>query len=175
MNLKHQFLISMPSLHSTYFGNTLIYIAEHSDEGALGFIVNRETTITLPEVFEQLKIADVVGEYSQPFVLEGGPVSTERGFLLYADADTAQIEMSASLDMLDQISSGSGPEDYMLLVGYAGWDEGQLESEIAQNSWLTCPCDTDVLFNRDASKKFTLASGILGVDLALMSADAGHA
>lgn len=186
MDLTHHFLLSMPGLANSWFRNTVTYIFEHNEDGALGFVINRSATITAGEVFDQLEIECKYPADRQAYAYEGGPIDTERGFVLYpaksgslgvhcADGGYG-INLSGSAEILTLIGTGNGPEQYLLLLGYAGWEAGQLEAEIADNAWLSCEADTTLLFSADLDKKFAQTAQSMGiVDISQLSADIGHA
>jgi putative transcriptional regulator len=179
--LKHHFLLAMPSLASEYFANTITYVCEHNEEGAMGFMVNRPMQLTLAALLDQLGITSTLT--SQEPVLEGGPVKTERGFILHSD----EVQYDASLPLghglmlstarqtLEAIGAGHGPKRYLVALGYAGWGSGQLENELAQNAWLSCPADVDILFDVPFDQRVNKAAATLGIDFRLMSKHAGHA
>ncbi|MCZ6616855.1 MAG: YqgE/AlgH family protein [Gammaproteobacteria bacterium] len=180
-SLKNHFLLAMPGLAGSYFGATLTYVCEHSSQGAMGLMVNRPSNITLAELLSQLGITASQAAADIP-VLEGGPVSGERGFILHTD----DKNFSASLDLgnglmlttarevLDAISVDQGPAQYLVTLGYAGWGAGQLEQEIGENSWLTCPANTRILFDVPFAERVNSAAATLGIDFRLMSGQAGH-
>jgi putative transcriptional regulator len=179
--LKHHFLLAMPGIAGDYFRNTITYICEHNEEGAMGFMVNRPMQLTVAELLAQLGISDVVTS-KQP-VLEGGPVKTERGFILHSD----EVHYDASLSLgnglmlstarqtLEAIGDGHGPKRYLVALGYAGWGSGQLENELLQNAWLSCPADIDILFDVPFDQRVNKAAASLGIDFRLMSRNAGYA
>jgi putative transcriptional regulator len=181
-SLKHHFLLAMPGLAGEYFGNTITYICEHNEDGAMGFMINRPMDLTLAALLEQLGIAAVGTPLSQP-VLEGGPVKRERGFILHTD----EVQYDASLALgnglmlstarqtLEAIGAGHGPRSYLVALGYAGWGVGQLENELLQNAWLTCPAAIDILFDVPFDQRVNKAAASLGIDFRLMSSQAGHA
>jgi len=179
--LKHHFLLAMPGLAGEYFGNTITYVCEHNEEGAMGFMVNRPMQLTVAELLVQLGIAGTLTA-SQP-VLEGGPVKTERGFILHSD----EVQYDASLPLgnglmlstarqtLEAIGAGLGPKRYIVALGYAGWGSGQLENEMLQNAWLSCPADINIVFDVPFDQRVNKAAASLGIDFRLMSTHAGHA
>ncbi len=186
MDLTHHFLLSMPGLADSWFEKTVTYIFEHNDDGALGFVINRTAAITAGDVFDQLDIECLQTSDRQTNTYEGGPIDAERGFVLYpaphgsigkhCTSGGHGVNLSGSAEILTLIGSGNGPERYLLLLGYAGWDAGQLEAEIADNAWLTCEAATDLLFSPDPEQKFDLAAQSMGIgDFSLLSADKGHA
>ncbi len=188
--LEGKMLIAMPTMGDDRFARTLIYMCAHSDEGAMGLIVNKVApSIEFPDLLEQLHIESTgsIGEGgSAPTVpvLQGGPVEAGRGFVLHShdyhqeDATlpiSDQVSMTATVDVLKAIARGAGPSKAMLALGYAGWAPGQLEHEIQANGWLHCEADDDLLFGIDLDDKYDQALAKLGVDISFLSGDAGHA
>lgn len=188
--LEGKMLIAMPTMGDDRFARTLIYMCAHSDEGAMGLIVNKVApSIEFPELLEQLDIQNTgsVGEGGPAPtvpVLQGGPVEAGRGFVLHSHdyhQDNAtlpisdHISMTATVDVLKAIARGAGPTKAMLALGYAGWAPGQLEHEIQANGWLHCDADDDLLFGDDLEGKYDQALAKLGVDISFLSGDAGHA
>jgi putative transcriptional regulator len=179
--LKHHFLLAMPGLTADYFGNSITYVAEHNDDGALGFMVNRPLALSLADLLAQLGIETVSG-LDGP-VLEGGPVKTERGFILHTDDKQFEtsvalgngVMLSTARQTLESIGAQTGPAQYLVALGYAGWEAGQLEREIADNAWLTCPASREVLFEVPFEERVDRAARSLGIDFRLMSSQAGHA
>nr|WP_244629587.1 YqgE/AlgH family protein [Martelella limonii] len=183
-----QFLIAMPQLAESAFERSVIYICAHSDEGAMGFIINRAQHVTFPEVLQQLALLDQGAELSVPaladfLVLSGGPVEPGRGFVLHSydySGDGSipvsdELAMTGTLDVLKSVAAGKGPERAALLLGYAGWGPGQLESEIANNDWLTCPAIEDMVFDSDLDSKYERALFSMGVRPSSLSTNIGHA
>ena len=181
--LKGQLLIAMPAMSDPRFERTVIYMCAHSAQGAMGLIVNRLVDyINFPDLLEQLDI-----ELSAPAhrirVHSGGPVESSRGFVLHSadyfgDATLSvseDIALTASLNVLKAIAEGAGPRRSLLALGYAGWDAGQLDGEIQANAWLHAPADDGLVFGGDLDTKWTVAVAKLGIDLSLLSGDAGHA
>ncbi len=182
-SLENQFLIAMPSLNDPYFNKTVTYICEHNDDGAMGLIINLPVNLTLNELLAQLdEKKDELPELAQQ-VLTGGPVSTDRGFVLHSPqpgwrsslALSDELMITTSKDILMALGSDKAPEHYMVTLGYAGWGPGQLEQEIQANSWLTMPADSDILFNTPIEQRWQKATEKLGIDLAHLSSDVGHA
>lgn len=180
-NLKHHFLLAMPQLNDPWFGGGLCYICEHNEQGAMGIVVNKPHNMVLADVFNELKISAAYRK--QLPVYNGGPVSQEQGFILYrADAPAAgaslpvadNIYLSTSREILEELARGTGPVDVMVCLGYAGWEPGQLEKEIIENSWLTVPADGDIMFHLTPAEKLQAAARLLGIDLAMLSSEAGH-
>ncbi len=183
VNLTNHFLIAMPAMQDPYFARSLTYICEHSEEGALGIIVNRPTDMTLGSLFEQIEIPLADDSVSGQPVYFGGPVQMDRGFVLHSPvgkwtstmAMNEDLGLTTSKDILEAVSNGSGPGRFMLTLGYAGWGAGQLEEELAQNAWLTVPASTDVIFDLPVTERFEAAMGLLGINLMTLSDQAGHA
>ena len=181
-NLVNHFLISMPGLSDPNFNHSITYICEHSSEGAMGLVVNHGLSIQFDEVLEQMGIEDRANVGLKE-VLAGGPVQVGRGFVLHSNDRwwpstlkiTDEIFLTASKDILDALATNDGPNSSLVILGYAGWEAGQLEREIAENSWLTVPADSRVLFATDTDQRWQAAADCVGVDLNLISASAGHA
>lgn len=181
-NLSNQFLIAMPSLNESIFSHTITYICDHSEDGAMGLVINQPLGIDMSEIYQQLECTDV-GYHSDEAVLCGGPVQPERGFILHTPeqrwesslAVSEDIMLTASRDIIDAIARNQGPEKFLVALGYAGWDAGQLEDEIANNSWLTLPAQANILFDTPLEQRWSAASKCLGIDLNLISGIAGHA
>ena len=183
-SLSNQLLIAMPQLSTGIFKSSVTYICEHNDEGAMGIIINRPSSLALADVLEDL------GENAERLpsrpILVGGPVGMERGFVLHDTAITGQqwrstlqvtddIALTGSRDILSALARGDGPENYLVALGYAGWDAGQLEDELSQNAWLTSPASADILFNTPFEQRAKVAARQLGIDLAALSAQSGNA
>ena len=188
--LDGQLLVAMPIMTDRRFARSVIYLCAHSAEGAMGLIINqRASHISFSELMKQLSImpetADEVEiELEDMDVHVGGPVETQRGFVLhsadYYVADSTLpidegVSLTATIDILKAIAGGKGPDRAILALGYAGWRAGQLESEIAANGWLHCPADADLLFDRDLEQKYERALSKIGVDPSHLVSDAGHA
>lgn len=189
--LDGQLLIAMPVMDDERFERSVIYLCAHSSEGAMGIIVNRAAgSIDFPELLAQLDIIDRDKPIELPDsaetlkVLKGGPVETGRGFVLHSSDffiknATLPIDdgicLTATLDILKAIASGAGPKRAILALGYAGWAPGQLENEIQHNGWLHCPADSELIFGRNVEDKYRLALDKIGIDLAMLSNEAGHA
>ena len=172
----------MPGLAGDYFADTLTYVCEHNDEGAMGVIVNRASDMTLLELFVQVGLKPDHKWVDTP-VFEGGPVSPERGFVLHSEEasfeSTATLEngvaLSTAVDVLDAIAADRGPRQFIVALGYAGWGAGQLEEEMAANAWLNVAADTELLFMPDWQNKAEHVARSIGVDMRLMSGRPGHA
>ena len=181
-SLRDHFLIAMPGMSDPSFSHTVTYICEHSDKGAMGVVINTATPMQLKEIFAQMQLDDK-GSDGDQMVMAGGPVQPERGFVLHTGNSEWQttmkvsdeISLTVSRDIITAMAEGKGPEHFLISLGYAGWGEGQLEAEIASNSWLTVPADKDIIFHTPIEKRWTQAAKSLGIDLQLMSGSAGHA
>jgi putative transcriptional regulator len=172
----------MPGLAGSYFGDTLTYICEHNTDGAMGLMVNRPSQVSLIELLARLGIDKGRTSIEVP-VMEGGPVAPEQGFILHSsETDFAAsltlgpgLMLSSAKEVLEAIANDEGPEDYLVSLGYAGWEKGQLEDEVRDNAWLTCPADAGVIFNTPFPERVNKAAATLGIDFSLMSGQAGHA
>ena len=184
INLTHHFLIAMPAMADPYFTRTLTYICEHNDQGALGVVVNRPIDMTLRSLFGRLSLPignDGIGDAPIYF---GGPVQTDRGFVLHEPTGNWQstlkvrdaVGLTTSKDILEAVGRGEGPKRLLVTLGYAGWSAGQLEHELGQNAWLSVEARGDkILFDTPADERLSAALGLLGIDLASLSEDVGHA
>ena len=189
--LDGQMLIAMPGMSDPRFDRSVIFMCAHSDNGAMGIIVNkRAPMISFSELLERLEIMPQESRIKLPddvqsmLVQFGGPVEPGRGFVLhtsdYFSADTSlpideRVALTATLDILRAIAGGQGPRRSLLALGYAGWAPGQLEDEIQRNGWLSCMADEDLLFSNDLDSKYLNALHKIGVDPAMLSSEAGHA
>lgn len=189
--LDGQLLVAMPLMTDRRFARSVIYMCAHSDEGAMGLIINqRATNITAPDLLERLGIDTQLGEDGVSddilslSIQVGGPVETGRGFVLhsgdyFSEDSTLTIEsgicLTATVDILKAIAHGKGPDRALLALGYSGWSPGQLESEIQANGWLSCPADPDIVFGTDLDGKYARAMAKLGINLSHLVSDAGHA
>ncbi len=184
VDLTGQFLIAMPSMADPYFSKTLTYVCEHNEHGALGVIVNRPIELTLKGLFEQVDIAlKEVPHWAEEPVYFGGPVQMDRGFVLHRPAGewsstlaiSSNTGLTTSRDILEALASGSGPEQFIITLGYAGWAPGQLEHEISQNAWLSVSASIDMIFSLPWDERLPAAYRSLGIDHASLSEDVGHA
>ena len=179
----NQLLIAMPGMLDPNFSTTVTLICEHNDEGALGIVINRPTTLKLSGLFEQLSVDDPDPEAAENPVLAGGPVGPERGFVLHGPeqsyentlAVSEDIRLTLSRDIIDAMATGDGPERTLVALGYAGWESGQLENEMLANSWLNVPATPELVFETPFAERWDYAARTLGIDIAAMSPDAGHA
>jgi putative transcriptional regulator len=189
--LDGQMLIAMPSMRDERFSRSVIYVCAHSSDGAMGIIVNQlAANVNFPDLLVQLEVIPAADVIQLPQragtvkVLKGGPVETGRGFVLHSadffiENSTLPIDdgicLTATLDILKAIARGDGPASAVLALGYAGWAPGQLENEIQENGWLHCAADSELIFGSDNEAKYAKALKKLGVDLAMLSSEAGHA
>ncbi|MFN3879947.1 MAG: YqgE/AlgH family protein [Nitrincola lacisaponensis] len=183
-SLRDQFLISMPHLDDRHFSRSLTYICDHSEYGAMGIIINRPAGMLVHDLFAHIEL-----DYSRiaidPMpVFKGGPIHPDRGFVLHRDDGrrwlsshtiSQEIRLTTSMDILEAMALGKGPKDCLVALGYAGWSPGQLEQEICDNTWLSCPANSDIMFRLPAEERLQAAAASLGVNLQLMTAHAGHA
>lgn len=183
-NLARQFLVAMPGMVSGVLANTLIYVCEHTEDGALGLVVNRPTDITVGDLLQRidLDLSLEIGPVRHAPVLFGGPVQTDRGFVLHAPAggytssvQLGGIALTTSRDVLQDVSKGTGPGQLLITLGYAGWGAGQLENEMAQNAWLNVAATNDILFDTPSEERYSAALAQLGIDPIMLTGDAGHA
>ncbi|MDD2685782.1 MAG: YqgE/AlgH family protein [Gallionella sp.] len=183
LNLTHHFLIAMPAMQEGFFAGSLTYICEHNENGALGVVVNRPVSLTLGEMFEQIQIPLHQPELQKRLLHFGGPVQPERGFVLHDTQQNWQstlrindrLSLTTSKDILEAVGEGHGPRNFIITLGYAGWDQGQLEHEMSENAWLTVPASEHILFDLDAEQRLPAAMKLLGVDYLSLSEEAGHA
>jgi putative transcriptional regulator len=183
INLTHHFLIAMPSMADPYFSKTLTYVCEHNDQGALGVVVNRPIDMTLQALFERLSLTLKHKDLSDAPIYFGGPVQTDRGFVLHEPAGNWQstlrvgdtVGLTTSKDILEAVGRGEGPQKLLVTLGYAGWSAGQLEHEIGQNAWLTVEAKDAILFDLPSEERLPAAMELLGVDYARLADSAGHA
>lgn len=182
-SLRNQFLIAMPGMEDPNFAHSITYLWEHSEEGAMGLVINRALDLCYDEIFDQLDIEDFTrGNPSK--VLSGGPVRTDRGFVLHRNTArqwhstlplSEEISLTTSRDILEAMARGQGPEDVLLALGYAGWGPGQLEREIAENAWLTLPALPSILFDVPVERRAHAAALHFGINLDLLSSAHGTA
>jgi putative transcriptional regulator len=188
INLTHHFLIAMPGLNDVAFARSVVYMCEHSDRGALGLVINKPSDINLQGLFDKVELPLRRGDLTNSPVFQGGPVQTERGFVLhecmlagsesvYASTMTIPggLEMTTSKDVLEALSSGAGPRKVFVSLGYSAWGQGQLESEISDNSWLTVEADLAVIFDTPVEQRYDKALLLLGLQSWMLSPVAGHA
>lgn len=186
-SLCNHFLIAMPSLNDPNFQQSVSYICEHNDEGAMGIVINRLTGLTFADLCEQLDIEVTDTDTSHHPIFEGGPVETERGFILHTPigewestlAVTKDIGLTMSQDIIQAIADGydsdnTPPKHFIITLGYAGWSEDQIEDEIAENVWLNVPASKAILFSTPVEQRWNAAAALLGINLQQLSTDIGH-
>ena len=183
ISLKDHFLIAMPTINDGIFANSITYICEHNEQGAMGIVINHPLDLSLDEIFQHLEISDIQHPHDEQ-ILAGGPVHMDRGFVLHRSTEAEwdstirvsdQVALTTSQDILAAIAHDEGPIDNLVALGYAGWGAGQLEVELAENAWLTTPADSDIIFRTPIELRAKAAAAKLGIDLALISPQAGHA
>ena len=201
MNLTHHFLIAMPGLEDETFAGSVVYLCEHTERGALGLVINKPADIDLKTLFDKVELPLLRTDLTDSLVFQGGPVQTERGFVLheavlavddsnavpgailsdvesiYASTMTIPggLEMTTSRDVLEALSTGNGPRRVLVTLGYSAWGEGQLEAELGENSWLTVEADLGVLFDTPYEQRYEKALMLLGLQAWMLSPEAGHA
>ena len=190
INLTNQFLIAMPGMGDGTFAGAVIYMCEHTENGALGLVINKPIDITLKNLFEKVKLSLDREEFAALPVYFGGPVQTERGFVLHEalvveGSDEIPynsslkieggLEMTTSKDVLEAISSGSGPKKVLVTLGYSGWAAGQLEDEMSRNGWINVEAEPGIIFDTPVGERYGKALSLLGIDAGMLSVDAGHA
>jgi len=183
IDLTHHFLIAMPNMVDPYFAKSLTYICEHNEQGALGVVVNRPIDLSLQALFERINLRLEPRELHDIPVYFGGPVQTDRGFVLHQPAgkwhSTLTVRdvlgLTTSKDILEAVGRGAGPAKMLVTLGYSGWAAGQLEHELGQNAWLTVEAREQIIFDLPAEERLPAAMELLGVDFASLSEDTGHA
>ena len=183
VNLTDHFLIAMPAMDDPYFSKALVYVCEHNEQGALGIVVNKPLDMPLAELFEKVDIPLQTPTLGDLPVYFGGPVQTDRGFVLHRPVGqwqsslpvNADVGLTSSRDILEAMGHGGEPHDVLVTLGYAGWGAGQLENELAQNGWLTVRADPSIVFSLPPEERLAAAMLALGIDFAHLAEDAGHA
>ncbi|MBI3383494.1 MAG: YqgE/AlgH family protein [Aquabacterium sp.] len=187
INLTNQFLIAMPGMRDGNFAGTVVYMCEHNDKGALGLVINRPIDINLKHLFEKVDLSLERPDLASRPVFFGGPVQTERGFVLHESLDAEGghynstlkvaegLEMTTSRDVLEALSNGAGPRKVFITLGYSGWSAGQLEEELSRNGWLTVDAEPDIIFNTPVEQRYDKALSLLGIDRNFLMGEAGHA
>jgi putative transcriptional regulator len=182
-SLKNHFLVAMPGLADSSFAHSVVYICEHSSEGAMGLIINQQLDIPAKAIFDQLQL-DYKNQYGDNLIFDGGPVQRDRGFILHRTCEqkwestvaiAEDISLTASKDILGDMAMGSGPKDALITLGYSSWGAGQLEEELKQNSWLTTPADSAIIFNTDCAHRAEAAASSIGLNLDMLALDSGNA
>lgn len=182
IDLSNQFLMAMPGMVGGNLAGTVIYVCEHSPKGALGLVINRPTDLTVESLLEKIDLKLEIAPNKDFLVFFGGPVQTDRGFVLHAPAREYSssikldgLALTTSRDVLEDVAQGTGPQQILITLGYAGWGAGQLENELAQNAWLSVACDTHVIFGIPPEQRYDAALKLLGIDPVMLTGDAGHA
>ncbi len=187
INLTNQFLIAMPGMADGNFAGTVVYMCEHNEKGALGLVINRPIEINLRNLFEKVDLSLEREDLATKPVYFGGPVQTERGFVLHESLDeegghynsTLRIadglEMTTSRDVLEALSNGAGPRKVFITLGYSGWSAGQLEDELGRNGWLTVAAEPGIIFDTPVEQRYDKALSLLGIDRGFLMGEAGHA
>jgi putative transcriptional regulator len=190
IDLTNQFLIAMPGMGDESFRGSVVYLCEHTEKGALGLVINKPIDIKLKSLFEKVDLTLERSDLAEEPVYFGGPVQTERGFVLHeklAGAGQAggynstlhiaggTLEMTTSKDVLEALAGGAGPKKVLITLGYAGWSAGQLEDEILRNGWLTVDASPEIIFETPVAQRYDRALSLLGVDPRMLSQEAGHA
>jgi putative transcriptional regulator len=187
INLTNQFLIAMPGMAGDTFAGTVIYMCEHTDKGALGLVINKPIDIKLKNLFEKVELTLDRDDLAEEPVYFGGPVQTERGFVLHERLDSdgghynsslkipGGLEMTTSKDVLEALSHGAGPKRVLVTLGYSGWGAGQLEDEMRRNSWINVSAAPEIIFDTPIEQRYDKALSLLGIDARMLSQEAGHA
>lgn len=182
-SLKDHFLLAMPGLDDPNFSRSIVYICEHSTDGAMGLIINQQLDIPVKAIFKQLNLA-YHEEHGDGLIFDGGPVARDRGFILHRTSTeqwestvsiSDEVSLTASKDILSDLAIGTGPEHALVTLGYSSWEAGQLEEELTTNSWLTIPANSAIIFNIDCHKRAEAAAASIGLDLSMLSSEMGHA
>ena len=186
LNLANHFLIAMPSIQDPVFGGAVVYVCEHNDSGVLGVVINKPTDMTMEVLFERIDLKLAAGLRStvvdEP-IMFGGPVQDDRGFVLHTPGAaysssltvTDEVAFTTSIDVLEAVAAGDGPQRMLVSIGYSGWSPGQLEDEIGRNGWLTVGADAHVLFDLPIEQRYNAAIKLLGIDPMMLASEAGHA
>jgi len=182
IDLSNQFLMAMPGMVTGELAGTVIYVCEHGPKGALGLVINRPTDLSLSSLLEKIDLKLEITPFQTNTVFFGGPVHTDRGFVLHtAQGDynssikLGALALTTSRDVLQEVAAGKGPEKLLVTLGYAGWGAGQLENELAQNAWLNVAADIDVIFSTPPELRYPAALKLLGIDPLMLTVAAGHA
>jgi len=186
LNLANHFLIAMPAMQDPIFGGTVVYVCEHNENGVLGIVINKPTDMTMEVLFDRIDLKLAAGS-DTPIIHEpimfGGPVQDDRGFVLHTPGArysssltvTDEVAFTTSIDVLEAVAKGDGPERMLVSIGYSGWSPGQLEDEIGRNGWLTVGASADILFDFPIEQRYVAAIKLLGIDPLMLASEAGHA
>jgi putative transcriptional regulator len=182
IDLSNQFLMAMPGMVEGSLAGAVIYVCEHTQKGALGLVINRPTDLTLGTLFERIDLQLEIAPAKDTPVYFGGPVQTDRGFVLHAPAgdysssiNLGELALTTSRDVLQAVADGSGPARMLVTLGYAGWGAGQLENEMAQNAWLNVSANLQIIFDVPADERYPAGLKLLGFDPVMLAGSAGHA
>ena len=190
INLTNQFLIAMPGMGDGTFAGTVVYLCEHTEKGALGLVINKPIDIKLKNLFEKVELTLDREDLAEAPVYFGGPVQTERGFVLHerlgeSDGEGGHynsslqipggLEMTTSKDVLEALANGAGPKKVLVTLGYSGWGAGQLEDEIGRNGWINVGAEPGIIFDTPVEQRYDKALSLLGIDPRMLSQEAGHA
>lgn len=178
-----QLMIAAPALQDPFFKHAVIYVCEHDQQGAMGIMINRPLSLTLDELCQQSDVADPTPAYQQTHIFQGGPIAQERGFVLHSDdvafESTLNLQpglcVTTSKDVLSSFGQDNMPNDFLVALGYAGWEEGQLEQEIQDNAWLVVPADVHLIFNTPIHERWEKSISVFGINSWQISSDIGHA
>lgn len=191
IDLTNQFLIAMPGMADETFAGAVVYMCEHTDKGALGLVINKPIDIKLKNLFEKVELTLDRADLADEPVYFGGPVQTERGFVLHERLGSGEggegghynsslqipggLEMTTSKDVLEALANGAGPKRLLVTLGYSGWAAGQLEEELGRNGWLTVDASPEIIFDTPVEQRYDRALALLGIDPRMLSQEAGHA
>ncbi|WP_338766881.1 YqgE/AlgH family protein [Massilia sp. METH4] len=185
LNLANHFLIAMPSMQDPVFGGTVVYVCEHNENGVLGVVINKPTDMTMDVLFERidLEVTAANDQMTSKPIMFGGPVQDDRGFVLHTPCArysssltvTDEVAFTTSIDVLEAVAKGTGPQRMLVSIGYSGWSPGQLEDEISRNGWLTVHAEPSILFDLPIEERYVAAMKLLGIDPLMLTSEAGHA
>ena len=188
IDFTNQFLIAMPGMADETFAGTVVYLCEHNEKGALGLVINKPIDIKLKNLFEKVELSLDREDLADAPVYFGGPVQTERGFVLHEKQPTDEssaysstmsvpggLEMTTSRDVLEALSHGAGPKKLLVTLGYSGWGAGQLEDEMGRNGWINVGAEPGIIFDTPVEQRYDKALSLLGIDVGMLSQEAGHA
>ncbi|KQV90973.1 hypothetical protein ASD15_02650 [Massilia sp. Root351] len=186
LNLANHFLIAMPAMQDPVFGGTVVYVCEHNENGVLGVVINKPTDMTMQVLFERIDLEpapSLAPAIVDEPIMFGGPVQDDRGFVLHTPGArysssltvTDDVAFTTSIDVLEAVARGAGPERMLVSIGYSGWSPGQLEDEISRNGWLTVGADAHILFEVPVEERYFAAMKLLGFDPLMLASEAGHA